>query len=86
MRREMGQALKVKETVLDLIQELLNDQKVFTEQELKATVELLARGMCDMVNVYTNTMEDHETVLKGTIVKVKIANNIVKGVSKTIVK
>jgi hypothetical protein len=31
-------------------------------------------------------MEDHETVLKGTIVKVKIANNIVKGVSKTIVK
>ncbi|MBN8191665.1 hypothetical protein JI667_05815 [Bacillus sp. NTK074B] len=77
MKYETEQALRVKSLALDVMEELMKDEER-NVQELKQLSELFSRCICDLVNVYTNTSEDHETTLKGTVIKAKIGYNLVK--------
>jgi hypothetical protein len=74
---EVEQALKVKSIALDIIEELLQDEVHYREQDLKNAAELLARCVCDLVNVYAGITEVHGTALQGTIAKTKVSYNAI---------
>ncbi len=78
MKYETEQALRVKSLVKDVMEELMKDDGKQSRQELKQLSELFSRCICDLVNVYTNTSEDHEMTLKGTVIKAKIGYNLMK--------
>ncbi|MBM7586626.1 hypothetical protein JOC86_003178 [Bacillus pakistanensis] len=75
MKVEVEQAIRVKSIALDIVEEVMKDQSRFNEKDLKHATELLARCVCDMVNLYTGLSEDHETTLKGTVTKAKVSYN-----------
>ncbi|UII57201.1 hypothetical protein LS684_07095 [Cytobacillus spongiae] len=75
MRRDIERALRVKSLSLDILAELMEDGVTYDERELKHSVELLARSVNDLVNLYAGIEEDHPTTFKGTIAKMKIATN-----------
>jgi predicted RecB family endonuclease len=75
MKYETEQALRVKSLAMDVIEELMKDQPVHDQKDLKQVTELFARCICDLVNVYTNTSEDHEMTLRGTVIKARIGYN-----------
>lgn len=75
MKYETEQALRVKSLAMDVIEELMKDQPVHDQRDLKQVTELFARCICDLVNVYTNTSEDHEMTLRGTVIKARIGYN-----------
>jgi predicted RecB family endonuclease len=75
MKYETEQALRVKSLAMDVIEELMKDQPVHDQKDLKQVTELFARCICDLVNVYTNTSEDHEMTLRGTVIKARIGCN-----------
>jgi hypothetical protein len=78
MKYEIEQALRVKSLAIDVMEELMKDDGKHSVQELKQLSELFSRCICDLVNVYTNTSEDHEMILKGTVIKAKIGYNLMK--------
>ncbi|PFA69377.1 hypothetical protein CN378_04130 [Bacillus sp. AFS015802] len=86
MKYETEQALRVKSLVMDVMEELMKDEGERSAQELKQLSELFSRCICDLVNVYTNTSEDHEMTLKGTVIKAKIGYNLMKPSSKMVGK
>ncbi|MCA1062162.1 hypothetical protein QTG56_19255 [Rossellomorea sp. AcN35-11] len=86
MNYETEQALRVKSLALDVIEELMNEERKHGAKELKQLSELFSRCICDLVNVYTNTAEDHEMTLKGTVIKAKIGFNILKSHADTVEK
>jgi hypothetical protein len=75
MKYETEQALRVKSLAMDVIEELMKDHPVHDPKDLKQVTELFARCICDLVNVYTNTSEDHEMTLRGTVIKTRIGCN-----------
>jgi predicted RecB family endonuclease len=75
MKYETEQALRVKSLAMDVIEELMKDHPVHDQKDLKQVTELFARCICDLVNVYTNTSEDHEMTLRGTVIKARIGCN-----------
>jgi hypothetical protein len=77
MKYETEQALRVKSLAMDVIEELMKDQPVHDQKDLKQVTELFARCICDLVNVYTNTSEDHEMTLRGTVIKARIGYNTI---------
>jgi hypothetical protein len=81
MNYKTEQALRVKSIALDIIEEIVQDEKKFPNRDLKQSTELLARCICDLVNVYTNITEDHEVTLKGTVIKAKVSYNSLKSSS-----
>ncbi|WP_226674470.1 hypothetical protein [Rossellomorea aquimaris] len=83
MKYEIEQALRVKSLAIDVMEELMKNESKHSVQELKQLSELFSRCICDLVNVYTNTSEDHEMTLKGTIIKAKIGYNLMKAKPKT---
>ncbi|MFC7784587.1 MULTISPECIES: hypothetical protein [unclassified Rossellomorea] len=86
MNYQTEQALRVKSLAIDVMEELMKEDGQHGVQELKQLSELFSRCICDLVNVYTNTSEDHEMTLKGTIIKAKIGYNIMKAKSEIIEK
>ncbi|MGD6958075.1 hypothetical protein ACQCWA_09590 [Rossellomorea aquimaris] len=84
MNYQTEQALRVKSLVIDVIEELMKEDGKHEVQELKQLSELFSRCICDLVNVYTNTSEDHEMTLKGTVIKAKIGYNIMKSKSEAV--
>ncbi|WP_175988628.1 hypothetical protein [Bacillus sp. Marseille-Q1617] len=75
MKYETEQALRVKSLAMDVIEELMKDDPVYEARDLKQVSELFARCICDLVNVYTNTSEDHQSTLSGTVIKARIGYN-----------
>lgn len=86
MKYETEQALRVKSLAIDVMEELMKDERLYSVKELKQLSELFSRCICDLVNVYTNTSEDHEMTLKGTVIKAKIAYNLMKTKTQTVEK
>jgi predicted RecB family endonuclease len=86
MKYETEQALRVKSLAMDVIEELMKDHPVHDQKDLKQVTELFARCICDLVNVYTNTSEDHEMTLRGTVIKAKIGYNALIKKSTTMEK
>ncbi|MGG3914526.1 hypothetical protein [Bacillus sp. es.034] len=78
MKYEIEQALRVKSLAIDVMEELMKEDRKYDVQELKQLSELFSRCICDLVNVYSNTSEDHEMILKGTVIKAKIGYNLMK--------
>ncbi|KSU62322.1 hypothetical protein AS034_09355 [[Bacillus] enclensis] len=75
MKYETEQALRVKSLAMDVIEELMKDEPCYEARDLKQVSELFARCICDLVNVYTNISEDHQTTLSGTVIKARIGYN-----------
>ncbi|MCA1056632.1 hypothetical protein LCM10_16740 [Rossellomorea aquimaris] len=75
MKYETEQALRIKSLAMDVIEALMKDQSDYEQKDLKQATELFARCVCDLVNVYTNISEDHDTTLRGTVVKAKVGYN-----------
>lgn len=78
MKYEIEQALRVKSLAIDVMEELMKEDRKYEVQELKQLSELFSRCICDLVNVYSNISEDHEITLKGTVIKAKIGYNLMK--------
>lgn len=78
MKYEVEQALRVKSLAIDVMEELMKEDRKYDVQELKQLSELFSRCICDLVNVYSNISEDHEMTLKGTVIKAKIGYNLMK--------
>lgn len=78
MKYEIEQALRVKSLAIDVMEELMKEDRKYDVQELKQLSELFSRCICDLVNVYSNISEDHEMTLKGTVIKAKIGYNLMK--------
>ncbi|RLQ97084.1 hypothetical protein [Falsibacillus albus] len=76
MKREMEQAARVKSTVNELLQMLMKEQNDFNEKELQYAIELLARSVLDLANVYTDLDSDVETTLKATLIKLRVSYNV----------
>ncbi len=75
MDKKTEQAIRVKSIALDIIEDLLKEDSEYDGKSLKQSSELLARCICDLVNVYTGVTEDVESTLKGTIIKAKVSHN-----------
>lgn len=87
MRKDLERALRVKSISHEIIQELLTDGATYNEQQLKQTVELLSRSIHDLTNVYSELEADHESTLKATIAKMRMALNSLKtGKTKKVVE
>ncbi|MDZ5470571.1 hypothetical protein SM124_02295 [Bacillus sp. 31A1R] len=75
MSPEIEKALRVKCIANDILELLMEDQTNFSEMDLRNIVELLARSVNDLTNIYTGLDEDHGTTLKATIAKMRIGYN-----------
>ncbi|MFE8703547.1 hypothetical protein ACFYKX_23565 [Cytobacillus sp. FJAT-54145] len=75
MRPEIEKALRVKCLSQDILEVLMEDQTTFNETDLRNVIEMLARSVTDLANVYTGLEEDHSTALKGTVAKMRIGFN-----------
>ncbi|PLR75592.1 hypothetical protein CU633_20355 [Bacillus sp. V3-13] len=75
MKIEMERALRVKSLSSEILEQLLEDRTSFKEKDLRNAVELLARSVQDLANLYTGLEEDHVSTLKATIMKMKVCNN-----------
>ncbi|XXM73323.1 hypothetical protein ACQ0QQ_05370 [Lysinibacillus sphaericus] len=75
MKYETEQALRVKSLAMDVIEELMKEDQYYEARDLKQVSELFARCICDLVNVYTNLSEDHQSTLSGTVIKARIGYN-----------
>ncbi|MEI5905937.1 hypothetical protein WAK64_02500 [Bacillus spongiae] len=78
MKTEIEQAIRIKSTALDVIEELVKNEYSLNEQQVKESLELMARCVCDLVNVYTNITEDHQSALQGGMIKSKICLNLIQ--------
>ncbi|PLR80709.1 hypothetical protein CVD25_20380 [Bacillus canaveralius] len=75
MKIEVERALRVKSLSNDILEQLLEDRISFKEKDLRNAVELLARSVQDLTNLYVGVEEDHVSTLKATIMKMKICHN-----------
>ncbi|WP_080846800.1 hypothetical protein [Cytobacillus gottheilii] len=78
MKRELEKALRVKSLSKEILQELLEDRISYKEEDLRQVVEVLARSVNELSDLYIGRPCDHEVVLKGTIMKMRIGLNTVK--------
>ncbi|WP_282155130.1 hypothetical protein [Cytobacillus gottheilii] len=78
MKRELEKALRVKSLSQEIIQELLEDRISYKEEDLRQVIEVLARSVNELTDLYLDCSYDHEVVLKGTIMKMRIGLNTVK--------
>ncbi|MEW9108899.1 hypothetical protein ACQCT6_06495 [Cytobacillus gottheilii] len=78
MKRELEKALRVKSLSQEIIQELLEDRISYKEEDLRQVIEVLARSVNELTDLYLDRSYDHEVVLKGTIMKMRIGLNTVK--------
>ncbi|PWW19878.1 hypothetical protein DFO73_11872 [Cytobacillus oceanisediminis] len=76
MNLEKERANRVKCLSDDILEKLMEDNIAYNPEDLKNVIEMLARSVADLVNIYTGKEEDHATALKGTISKMRISYNI----------
>ncbi|MBN8199368.1 hypothetical protein [Bacillus sp. NTK034] len=88
MKLENEKAYRVKGLSQDILEHLMEDNTSYNSEDLKHVIEMLARTVSDLVTVYTDREGDHETVLKGTISKMRISYNVLqyKEISKLVRK
>ncbi|KUP07607.1 hypothetical protein Q73_04535 [Bacillus coahuilensis m2-6] len=76
MKNETELALHVKAIASDILELILNEEKQYDESQMRNSLEYMTRCVRDLVNVYVDTIEDHEEHLKHTVSKAKVSLNI----------
>ncbi len=73
---------KVRNITHEMIKNSVKDVKGVKVSEQDKAVELLARVIHDFSDLYLNDLADEDEVLKGILVKVKIASNMMDQLKK----
>lgn len=77
MKLEQEKALRVKSLSQEILKELLEDRTFYMEEDLRRVIELLARSVNELSDLYMGQNCDHDLVLKGTIMKMKVGLNTI---------
>lgn len=77
MKMELEKALRVKSLSQEILKELVEDRTSYKEDDLRQVIELLARSVNELSDLYLGQNCDHDLVLKGTIIKMKIGLNTI---------
>ncbi|MFC0270650.1 hypothetical protein ACFFIX_04190 [Metabacillus herbersteinensis] len=79
---ERDQVQRIKDISEDIVRKVLRDDYIESQQDMKKTIELLARSVYDFSVIHLDPACNKEETLKGTLSKVKISHNTVSKINK----